>query len=136
MIFFLTQLVLATVPNPARTPGVVRPLTVQQICATRWGVDRRHVSVAMKKQVAVWYGLPWAERHRVEFDHLVPRSLAGADDVRNLFPQAWPAAREKDRLEVRLGRLVCAGQLSLTEAQAAIRTDWRAAARRYAKPPR
>jgi hypothetical protein len=37
----------------------------------------------------------------------------------------------KDRLEDRLHELVCAGRLSLPEAQKAIATDWIVAYRRY-----
>jgi hypothetical protein len=37
----------------------------------------------------------------------------------------------KDELEAVLPRLVCDGQLSLTDAQRAIASDWHAAYRRY-----
>ena len=40
-------------------------------------------------------------------------------------------AKKKDRLEARLRTLVCAGQLSLTETQAAISQNWIEAYRRY-----
>lgn len=116
----LTLLVLQlslTVPNPARTPGVVRPLSLQQICSTRWGKDRRLVTTAMKQQVAAWYGLPWSQHHTVEFDHLIPRSLGGADRVENLWPEVWADARKKDVREAYLSRAVCAGTISLRAAQ-------------------
>jgi hypothetical protein len=45
------------------------------------------------------------ERRRCEIDHLVPRSIGGADDVRNLWPEpyyngTWTATI-KDKLEAR-----------------------------------
>jgi hypothetical protein len=53
-----------------------------------------------------------------ELDHLIPLELGGApDDVRNLWPEPWPAANVKDRLENRLHALVCTHRLSLLEAQ-------------------
>src|SRR5436189_6394047 len=62
----------------------VRPLTREQICATRWGVDRRFVTEAMKQEVARRAGIPRASivgRGRgscCEIDHIVPRELGGA----------------------------------------------------------
>ncbi len=114
-------------PNPDLTPGAVRPLTLGTVCTTRWGVDRRHVTTAMRRHVFAAYGIPWERRADYELDHLVPRSLAGADDILNLFPQPWPSARKKDRLEVALGKRVCAGTMTLPQAQRAFRTDWMAA---------
>lgn len=134
-------LLLATQPDPARTPGVTRPLTVQTICATKWGKDARAVTEAMKRQVAATYGLPRAsivgftKGPCCEFDHLISRELGGADDVRNLWPQPWIAAKQKDRLENKLHALVCAGSLSLADAQHQIATDWVAAYTTYVSHP-
>ncbi len=110
--------------NPALTPGVVRPLSLARICGTKWGHDRRFVTRAMRKQVFAAYGIPWAQHPRYEVDHLEPRSLGGADDVANLWPQRWPEAHAKDREEVRLHRAVCAGTVPLADAQAQMRA-WR-----------
>lgn len=116
-------LLLIILLNPLLTPGVVRPLTVEQICSTTWGTDRRLVTEKMKQQVITSYGL---KREAVkargkgpccEIDHQIPRSLGGADDVRNLRPQPWDEADRKDQQEARLHRLVCSGQLPLATAQ-------------------
>lgn len=127
-------LALAAGPNLTLTPGVVRPLSTQTVCATKWGLDRRHVTLTMKHHVFAAYGIPWAQHARYETDHLISRELGGADDERNLWPQLYTGpwnAHVKDRLENRLHREVCAGRLTLTAAQQAIRTDWIAAARRF-----
>ncbi len=118
-------LVLAV--NLTITPGVVRlviqadglvgPLTTAQVCATRWGLDHRFVTLEMKQDVFRRYGVPWADRALYETDHLIPRELGGADDILNLWPEPWPDARRKDRLENRLHAAVCAGLLTLPEAQ-------------------
>lgn len=102
----------------------VRPLTVHQVCATHWGTDHRNVTIAMKQQVFRAAGVPWANRGAYEVDHRVPRELAGADVVANLQLQRWPIARLKDADENRLHRAVCAGTLSLLDAQQQMR-DWR-----------
>jgi len=125
-------------PNPDLTPGLTRPLSQETICTTKWGLDRRRVTVAMKREVATAYSVPWERRREYEFDHLIPRSLGGADASLNLWPQPWVGdygARKKDRLEVRLGKLVCGGALSLDVARDAIVTDWVAAYRMYVTGP-
>jgi hypothetical protein len=134
MIALLLTLALgAEVPNHALTPGATRPLTRDQVCSIKWGTDRRHVTVAMKKHVAAAYGVPWTADvgKKFEFDHLVPRELAGADVVENLSPQEWQYAHLKDRLENELHRRVCAGEMTLDFAQSAIITNWKAAYRLY-----
>jgi hypothetical protein len=95
----LLLLALLARPNLNETPGLVRPLSRVAVCSTKWGLDRRHVTDAMKKRVAYAYGVRWADRGRYEFDHLVPRELGGADDERNLWPQPLAEARVKDQEE-------------------------------------
>ena len=59
MIALLFALQLAA-PDPTLTPGVVRPgFTRAQACGTRWGLDVRRVTVAMKREVARRYGLSY-----------------------------------------------------------------------------
>lgn len=130
----LAAVVVASLPNPALTPGAGRPMSKATLCSVHWGTDRRHVTTAMKKQVAAAYGLPWADRGKVEFDHLIPRELGGSDSTLNLWPQPWVFAHRKDRVENRLHVLVCLGRLPLAQAQAEIVADWPAAYRRYVTP--
>lgn len=131
----------SVLPNASLTPGAVRPLSKAIVCATVWGTDPRHITVTMKQQVSVAYGLPWSDHGQREFDHLVPRSLSGADSTANLWPMCCREgnrivgpAHDKDVLELRLGRLVCSGQLPLKQAQAEIATDWIAAYHKYVQP--
>lgn len=99
----------------------VRPLTTLQVCQTKWGLDARHVSAAMKQQVFARDRIPWATRTRYVVDHRVPRELAGADVLVNLWVQPLADAHLKDRDENRLHRAVCAGTLSLAVAQQQMR---------------
>ena len=70
-----------------------------------------------------------------EEDHLIPLELGGhPTDPKNLWPEPYATqqgARVKDQLEDRLKRLVCAGTVTLQEAQGAIETNWIAAYGRY-----
>jgi hypothetical protein len=127
-------------PDLTRTPGVFRKnLTQNQICHTKWGLDKRHVTLAMKKQVFAEYGISYSRHSEFEVDHLVSRELGGADVVRNLWPQSYITqpwnARRKDRLENYLHRLLCNHQITLAEARKEIINDWRVAYKRYFGEP-
>ena len=109
----------------ALTPGAIRPLSRASVCSIRWGADRRHVTVAMRRETMRRYGIrTMVARGKgpcCELDHLIPRELAGADSVDNLWPQPWADAVTKDREENRLHRAVCTGQIPLREAQERMR---------------
>jgi hypothetical protein len=63
--------------------------------------------------------------HFYEYDHLVPLELGGAsNDPRNLWPEPGRTPNPKDKLENRLRKTVCAGELSLSTAQREIAGDW------------
>jgi hypothetical protein len=122
-------------PDRGLTPGAVRgDLTLAEICAIRWDGEHRAVTAAMKRQVYGAYGLDQdAPPCPCEIDHLIPRSLGGADDPRNLWPQPYEGswnARQKDRLEAHLHRAVCDGRLPLEAARRGIAADWRELYRR------
>jgi hypothetical protein len=130
----VTALLLAIVlaQPPAVTPGAVRSLSLATICATKWGKDHRFVSEGMKQEVFRRQGLPWSDRANWEVDHRVPRSLAGADVLDNLWAQPLGQAKHlKDPLEVRLSKMVCHDGLPLAEAQQAFLGDWVVAYRHY-----
>lgn len=120
MIALLLLLQVLTWPNPNDTPGETRGWTKARICATRWGLDRRHVTTTMRREVFARYGVAWAARGQYEVDHLIPRELGGADVVANLWPERWPDAKVKDQHEHYLHREVCAGRLALEIAQSAM----------------
>jgi hypothetical protein len=133
-------------PDSSLTPGVVRDdLSLQQICATKWGHDVRLVTAKMRNQVMAEYPDP-CPSGKVEIDHLESRELGGADDVRNLWKQCYEVevpgkkpsetpefgAHKKDRLEDDFGRRICLppsdpNYLPLETARNALRTNWVAA---------
>jgi hypothetical protein len=132
-------------PDPTRTPGALNPEVRQDtievtICVRGWTRTIRppgQYTSAMKRQQLRDYGYANRRMGEYEEDHLVPLALGGAPyDPRNLWPEprgitdGWSAA-SKDKLEVRLARMVCSGLVPLAEAQQAIATDWTAAYNRY-----
>lgn len=148
-----------TEPDHTKTPGVATELTARQICSTKWllrskGVDdavvtvhsKRGVSKSMKARVFALYGISCKTGKASEtvpscrsweIDHLIPRSIGGADNERNLWPQVMDGpmgARIKDVLEHKIKRDVCAGRLDLKQAQQDIAADWQAMYRKmYSK---
>ena len=62
-----------------------------------------------------------------EVDHLIPLEVGGADYVRNLWAERYtptPGVHERDKVENFLHEQVCAGNISLPDAQREITTDW------------
>jgi hypothetical protein len=136
------------IPDLKKTPGVARAgLTKTKICGTKWGKDARHVTAAMKRQVFADYGYSGNDdpkcvpsgMQRCEIDHLISRELGGADDVSNLWPQAYGTspwnAHLKDKLENRLHKEMCAGHITLKQAQDMLVSDWRVAYKKYYGAP-
>lgn len=109
---------------------VVRLPDGRDLCTVRWGLDHRFVTMDMKRQVMARQGLPFSTLSHYEIDHIVPRELGGLDVLENLQAQCCivgrkisGAAHDKDVVENRLHRMVCAGTVSLSEAQHIFLTD-------------
>jgi hypothetical protein len=123
-------------PNAAWTPGSVRPLTKDAVCAAPEHDESGPViSAAVAREVFRRYGIRNPRPRSYEVDYLIPPALGGSDDPRNLWPQPYSAgvwnARVKDALEDRLRALVCEGKLDLATAQNDLARDWIAAYKKY-----
>jgi hypothetical protein len=132
-------------PDPHLTPGATDSRVTQEnihqtICVPDYTARVRPSSSRMrriKRQVLADYGISGIPLADFELDHLISLELGGApDDVLNLWPEVYErsgrvrrgtGAETKDKLEDRLHRLVCAGRMSLEEAQRSIAGDWLAA---------
>ena len=101
----------------------------------------------MKSRVFALYGYTGyddprcvpAGKRTCEIGHLISRELGGADDIKNLWPQAygtspWNAVM-KDKLENRLHKEMCAGHITLKAARFMIVHDWRKAYKKYYGEP-
>ncbi len=118
-------------PDPACTPGSADPAVTQAtihatICIRGWTATIRPPSsetTPLKHDIAYpAYSIPPGTVS--ELDHLVPLELGGSNDVTNLWPEAGPVPNAKDPVENDLRADVCAGELTLATAQAAIAADW------------
>ncbi len=126
-----------TYPDPALTPGDIFPgVTAREVCQAGYSASVRNVSADEKAAVYRRYGLANAPGQH-EVDHFVSLELGGSNALTNLWPEAYeprPGAHEKDRVEDSLHQQVCAGTMTLAQAQEAIRTDWVVVYTRIARP--
>jgi hypothetical protein len=135
VLVFATLTSEAQLPDPELTPGAWdAQATADDVCTPGYAHAHRPSfaeSNALKHEVFARYGIAWSEHGKYELDHLVPLELGGNSKIENLWPELWPEAIAKDALENRLHALVCAGELSLHDAQTQISSDWEACYRRY-----
>ena len=136
----------ALLPDLSATTGAIRLHSKTTICSIKWGKDERHVTQKMKDDAYALYGTAPGKgvcafkthtgkngkpvKEACEIDHLISRELGGDDKPENLWPQPYtqhPGAHEKDWLENKLHKEVCAGTISLADAQKEIKDDWYAA---------
>lgn len=128
----------AALPNPRLTPGDVLTTDAAAVCAPGYARRVRDVPQSVKNGVYRAYGITRREPGEYEVDHLISLELGGSNSARNLWPESYRTqplnARVKDRLENALHEQVCAGRVSLPDAQTAIAADWVRAYRRYVGP--
>lgn len=124
-----------TEPDPALTPGAVRTTSKAEICghSTR---EFRHVTPLEKIAARRAYGIVgdhggWcAAGDGCEIDHLIPLTVGGGNprgSIANLWPMRGDGPNNyhvKDRCEAAAGRALCAGKLTVEQAQDMFRTDW------------
>lgn len=124
-------------PKHSLTPGVAALISQPEICAET-PVHNRDVPTALQQKVFERYGLSGADTKLFEVDYLITPALGGSEDIRNLWPESYTAARwnakTKDVLEQRMRDLVCAGKLNLVTAQRELAEDWIAAYKKYLFP--
>lgn len=114
--------------DKACTPGdIIKSATKAQICTPGYASKTRNVPQSVKNQVYASYGIMGHRPGQYEVDHLVSLELGGSNDISNLWPEAAspkPGFHEKDRVENYLHDQVCSGNMSLTQAQITIATNW------------
>lgn len=115
-------------PDPRLTPGDVMTTDLALICKVGYSRTARDVERRDHRGVFKDYGLPEPQRGEYEVDHLISLQLGGSNDRKNLWPQSYRThpynAHLKDKLENRLRKMVCKGNMSIQEAQHRIATDW------------
>ncbi len=127
-------------PDPSCTPGAIDPDVTQSdihqtICRpggfTSSVRPPEGITEPVKYQAMKAYGFYDGRSAKAyEFDHLIPLELGGSSSTYNLWPEADVGLTSryinntKDQVEDDLHAAVCAGRITLREAQDAIATDW------------
>ncbi len=115
-------------PDPSLTPGAIFPdVTAAEVCTPGYSKSVRNVSQQTKNEVFKEYGITNPQPGEYEIDHFISLELGGTNDISNLWPESYKmanGAHEKDKVENYLHKQVCNGNMTLQEAQDAIRTDW------------
>jgi hypothetical protein len=126
-------------PDPSCQPGAINPDVRQSniddtICVSGWTDTVRpptSYTNSLKTQQIAEYGYSDTSLSDYEEDHLIPLELGGAPrDPENLWPEpryevGGYTALDKDTVENRLKREVCAGDMTLSDARWWIVNDWR-----------
>ena len=122
-----------TLPDPVCTPGATDPHVTQATLGTTICRPGGYTSTvrppqsvtSIEKRASITaYAAP-GPLSSYEFDHLVSLELGGSpNSPHNLWPQPGASPNPKDKLETALHDLVCTHQMTLTDAQISIATDW------------
>jgi hypothetical protein len=112
--------------NPACTPGATDPGVTQEtiadtICRPDYVVTIPPPAPADEPRVRSEYGLPPGA---FVVDYLIPLELGGSTDVTNRWPISPMYAPDKKNVGNALNREVCAGRMTLSEAQSRIVRNW------------
>ncbi len=76
--------------------------------------------------------LPASHSVCCEIDHYFPLEIGGANVIANLWAESWEhpyGARDKDKVEDKLHKLVCSSGMPLQKAQTCLASDWIACGR-------
>jgi hypothetical protein len=122
-------------PDPRTTPGAINLAVTQSdisetICKPGWTRTIRPTSGKMRSLKAQMMKDVGSNRspREYELDHFISLELGGCPDcITNLWLEPYgpePGARQKDVVENYLHSQICAGSMTLDQAQTAIRTDW------------
>jgi hypothetical protein len=132
----MLALAVPALADPALNPEVTQATINDTICAPGYSNVVRpswYESAKLKRQLLEARGETWDDAPKYQLDHIIPLCLGGsATDPSNLQLEPSDEAYRKDRVEIQAMRCVCAGKVTLAEAQHDLVTDWQAAYHKYA----
>jgi hypothetical protein len=139
-ILLVSSHCLADPPDPKRTynPAVTQETIQQTICVKGWTDTVRppfYITQVIKKRLLIAQGMTWDRHGDFELDHVVPLCAGGElgdlEHTSNFQLQINKEAKRKERLERKIGCLICTGQVTLADGRAAFE-DWQSSYGKYA----
>lgn len=132
-------LAILLLPNPQNTPGKSDPTKTKEIlCSPHYSTKsvRPKDSYTNKLKLSQIKAMNLTGKPSdYEEDHLISLEIGGdPKSPLNLWPQKYPYAKWKDKLENKLHKLVCQNKISLATAQKDISTNWVSAYMKYIGP--
>jgi hypothetical protein len=119
-------------PNSYVTPGKARNADV---CKADYAASVKPIAGWQRTEALKRYGKD-PSSFDGELVYFIPASLGGSNDPDNLWPmpdnKVYGIA-DKKALDEKLLKMVCAGEISLKDAQNAIKKDWTKAYDQYVK---
>jgi hypothetical protein len=129
----LPAVATAQLPNDYKTPGATVKASSAQICSVDFASKAKPDAGWQQTEALERYGVR-AQGFSGDLDHLIPVSLGGSNDPDNLWPfhaQGEFTLDAKNALAAKLRDMVCAGKISLKDAQDAFKKDWTKAYRTH-----
>jgi hypothetical protein len=110
LILFITfiNLVFAypKIPNKEISPGHLCSLENKDFKELRYQEKipycSRNVSSSLKERIYYIYKIPKEERKNYTIDHIIPLSLGGSNDFKNLWPEHHEVKNKRKNLEINL----------------------------------
>lgn len=143
MVFVYVVAIISIVSAYNVDANPVRTSSVSDICSTRTSTVR-HVSQKTKAKVYKDAGIPGGNHTGIcsgprgcEVDHRIALGMGGSNSMDNLMIQPYDgpcSATHKDKLENRLHRMICAGEIQPAAAQELIYNHWIDGYRTYVDP--
>lgn len=116
-------------PDPKCTPGVIFITDSKTLCSSSFTTKSIRPSVQFTNKLKIeqlkQYDYKDKNPKDYEEDHLIPLELGGSpSDTKNLWPEVGDSPNPKDKVENSCRRMVCSGEILLSEAQKEIATNW------------
>lgn len=132
LIPLLTLLAATTLANSQEISTVVTQSNIQKtICVSGYTKTVRppvSYTNSIKHSLLSSHNIPWSKASDYELDHIIPLELGGhPSNPKNIQLQAWTGTRnahQKDVLETSYKKKVCAGTLTLKQAQDYFANNW------------
>jgi hypothetical protein len=122
------------VPDDFLTPGDIATSDPNVICQPGYSRSQRLYEAdlpayrALRRAVLDRYGIAAADRQKFTLDDRIPLCLGGRQSPRNVWPEPFWEAVDKDRIEVTACRAACAvhTRAAVEHWQRKFLGDWRA----------